>query len=241
MFPKYAVATLNQTPLDWNGNRRRILEVIHEAQDQGVSLLILPELVVSGFGCQNHFRREDVYKYALDSLEKIVPETKNMTVNVGFPFTEDGKHYNAAAWIRDGQIDFIHIKTRLENRYFREKYWFDEWYQHRISCCELFGKEISYGDYHHICLGEDGADKGIFIHQDSGDPNWSAFRKEYDRVNLRIISSASPFAFGKQERRLKAIRRFSERNRCVCLYANLLRSEERRVGKECRSRWSPYH
>ena len=24
-------------------------------------------------------------------------------------------------------------------------------------------------------------------------------------------------------------------------YVNLLRSEERRVGKECRSRWSPYH
>ena len=23
--------------------------------------------------------------------------------------------------------------------------------------------------------------------------------------------------------------------------ANLIRSEERRVGKECRSRWSPYH
>ena len=25
------------------------------------------------------------------------------------------------------------------------------------------------------------------------------------------------------------------------LYFYLLRSEERRVGKECRSRWSPYH
>ena len=24
-------------------------------------------------------------------------------------------------------------------------------------------------------------------------------------------------------------------------YDNLIRSEERRVGKECRSRWSPYH
>ena len=24
-------------------------------------------------------------------------------------------------------------------------------------------------------------------------------------------------------------------------YAHLTRSEERRVGKECRSRWSPYH
>ena len=26
-----------------------------------------------------------------------------------------------------------------------------------------------------------------------------------------------------------------------CLFVFLLRSEERRVGKECRSRWSPYH
>ena len=25
------------------------------------------------------------------------------------------------------------------------------------------------------------------------------------------------------------------------IYMNHLRSEERRVGKECRSRWSPYH
>ena len=32
---------------------------------------------------------------------------------------------------------------------------------------------------------------------------------------------------------------------CCCsdenIYATLMRSEERRVGKECRSRWSPYH
>ena len=26
-----------------------------------------------------------------------------------------------------------------------------------------------------------------------------------------------------------------------CVYIYALRSEERRVGKECRSRWSPYH
>ena len=28
---------------------------------------------------------------------------------------------------------------------------------------------------------------------------------------------------------------------CVCVDRRLTRSEERRVGKECRSRWSPYH
>ena len=31
------------------------------------------------------------------------------------------------------------------------------------------------------------------------------------------------------------------RSRFDCLAAYLSRSEERRVGKECRSRWSPYH
>ena len=28
---------------------------------------------------------------------------------------------------------------------------------------------------------------------------------------------------------------------CLCHDAAVERSEERRVGKECRSRWSPYH
>ena len=27
----------------------------------------------------------------------------------------------------------------------------------------------------------------------------------------------------------------------VCVEVDISRSEERRVGKECRSRWSPYH
>src|SRR2546422_10629931 len=33
----------------------------------------------------------------------------------------------------------------------------------------------------------------------------------------------------------------SQRNHRCIFFLYLLRSEERRVGKECRSRWSPYH
>ena len=36
-------------------------------------------------------------------------------------------------------------------------------------------------------------------------------------------------------------REISLRSGRAILQALLLRSEERRVGKECRSRWSPYH
>ena len=37
------------------------------------------------------------------------------------------------------------------------------------------------------------------------------------------------------------IRATHERQRHSILGAEFIRSEERRVGKECRSRWSPYH
>ena len=33
----------------------------------------------------------------------------------------------------------------------------------------------------------------------------------------------------------------NKKNNNIVGYINLPRSEERRVGKECRSRWSPYH
>ena len=42
---------------------------------------------------------------------------------------------------------------------------------------------------------------------------------------------------------LKNIRRIMKKYGLVCKIrrVNKARSEERRVGKECRSRWSPYH
>ena len=40
----------------------------------------------------------------------------------------------------------------------------------------------------------------------------------------------------------KPEQKVDEKNDTVCFRGNpLTRSEERRVGKECRSRWSPYH
>ena len=41
--------------------------------------------------------------------------------------------------------------------------------------------------------------------------------------------------------RVKLFQHIMECNKNMTVVCNLLRSEERRVGKECRSRWSPYH
>ena len=49
---KVAGASLNQTPLDWQGNRANIVEAIRMARTEGVQVLCLPELCVSGYGCE---------------------------------------------------------------------------------------------------------------------------------------------------------------------------------------------
>src|SRR3712207_895809 len=68
----------------------------------------------------------------------------------------------------------------------------------------------------------------------------------------KIISNAKLKArdmvlFAKQEivsnvlnRVLEKLKHFDEKQ-YLCFVESRIRSEERRVGKECRSRWSPYH
>ena len=57
---RVAAATLNQTPLDWPGNLRRIRQAIEQAHQQEVQLLLLPELCLTGYGCEDVFHAEQI-------------------------------------------------------------------------------------------------------------------------------------------------------------------------------------
>ena len=52
---RVAAAALNQTPLDWDGNAANILTAIRDARSRGVSVLCLPELGITGYGCEDAF------------------------------------------------------------------------------------------------------------------------------------------------------------------------------------------
>ena len=62
---KVAAAVLNQTPLDWDGNRANIVAAIEAARRQGVSILCLPELCITGYGCEDAFHSPGVQQTAL--------------------------------------------------------------------------------------------------------------------------------------------------------------------------------
>ena len=50
---RVAAAVLNQTPLDWRHNLANVQACLAEARAAGVSVLCLPELCLTGYGCED--------------------------------------------------------------------------------------------------------------------------------------------------------------------------------------------
>ena len=66
---KVATAVLNQTPMAWENNTRNIIDAIEEARRQQVSLLCLPELCITGYGCEDYFFAYDLEEQAKKCLD----------------------------------------------------------------------------------------------------------------------------------------------------------------------------
>ena len=72
---KVGAAVLNQTPLAWESNKAHILAAIEAARRQRVSLLCLPELCITGYGCEDAFLSPGVQRTAMTMLGEILPAT----------------------------------------------------------------------------------------------------------------------------------------------------------------------
>src|ERR1700734_2871088 len=100
---KLAGAALNQAPFRWENNKRNIVNALRQASQAGVSILCLPELCVTGYGCEDDFFRNDLRETAWQMLLSILPETKGMVVSAGLPILHKNKIYNCSAFVVDGQ------------------------------------------------------------------------------------------------------------------------------------------
>jgi len=67
---KVAGAALNQTPLAWDENCAHIIEAIENARGANVSILCLPELCITGYGCEDTFYAAGTRNRAIESLNE---------------------------------------------------------------------------------------------------------------------------------------------------------------------------
>ena len=218
---------LNQIPMDWSGNRRRILEAIQKARDAEVSILCLPELAITGYGCEDQFLSHEVAERAWDSLLQIVPETEGLVVAVGLPVWVKNAVYNAVALIADGQIAGLVAKKNLAGDGLHyEPRWFHAWPEGVIVEDEFGGQFLPIGD---PIFKIGGIRIGLEVCEDA----WVADRPGRlfagSGVDVILNPSASHFAFGKQEVREQFVIEGSRAFGAVYIYANLLGNEAGRA------------
>ena len=225
---RIAGAALNQIPFDWENNLRNIRTAIEQAKAAGVELLCLPELCLTGYGCEDLFLSDWMPLAALAHLQQVRQWTQGICVVVGLPVRLPGRTYNTAAVLRDGQIlgfaakqflanDGVHYETRF----------FAPWVAGETTTVSWEGETWPLGD---LIFEHQGVRFGFEICEDAwrADDVRPACRLR-GRVDLIVNPSASHFAMSKTDVRYQLVMKASRTFNCTYLYANLLGNEAGRI------------
>jgi len=120
-FLKVAVVTPDLRVADCEYNSQQIIKHIKEADEQGVMLCVFPMLSITGATCGDLFFQKSLTDIALESLDKIIRETKDChTVSVvGLPVTCNGSLFNCAAVFQSGKLLGLKCEENVSDaRYF---------------------------------------------------------------------------------------------------------------------------
>jgi NAD+ synthase (glutamine-hydrolysing) len=224
---KVSAAVLNQTPLDWDGNKARIVAAIEAARAAGVTLLCLPELCITGYGCEDAFLSPGLHSMALQVLGEIVPQTRGMIVSLGLPLLYHHGLFDVACLATDGQILGFTAKRYLAGDGIHyEPRWFKPWPAGHRGQVTVLGRDYPVGDIHYNCGG---LKIGFEICEDA----WVASRPGSELamrgVDVIFNPSASHFAFGKAEVRQRFVLEGSRAFGVSYVYSNLLGNEAGRA------------
>jgi NAD+ synthase (glutamine-hydrolysing) len=228
-FLKIAGAAINQTPIDWENNSRNIIEAIDQAKREKVNLLCLPELCITGYGCEDLFLSEWLPARAVDELLKLKEYCEEITVSLGLPVRFNGNLYNVACLIHDKKIlgctakqflanDGVHYETR----------WFTPWKATETDRIILGNEEYNFGDLIYEI-------HGIKVAYEICEDAWRPYdvrpgtRHCKNNVQLILNPSASHFSFRKSKIRYDLIIGSSEKFNCTYLYADLVGNEAGRI------------
>lgn len=220
-------ASLNQLPLDWEGNAGRAVEAIEAARKQGVRFLCLPELAISGYGCEDMFLAPEVGVRSLNALKKIAAASTEMVVAVGLPLWFESSVFNAVALIVHKKIVAFVAKQNLAGDGLHyEPRWFKPWAEGKIDEIQIGKERIPLGD---LIFDIGGVRLGFEICEDAWVANRPGTRLAQHGVDLIFNPSASHFAFGKQMLRERFVLEGSRAFACGYVYANLLGNEAGRI------------
>jgi NAD+ synthase (glutamine-hydrolysing) len=122
---RIALAQVNSTVGDVQGNAARIAARLEEARQSGAELVATPELALSGYPPEDLLFHRGFRRRIEESLARLSESARGIDLLIGYPEYSGGVLFNSAAWIRDGRRIANYRKQRLPNyQVFDEKRYF---------------------------------------------------------------------------------------------------------------------
>jgi NAD+ synthase (glutamine-hydrolysing) len=175
---RIALAQVNATVGDVDGNTRMVIEWIGRAGDVGAQLVLFPELVLSGYPAEDLWLKRHFLDRVGEALHEVAARVRDIVAVVGFPEREAAIH-NSAAVLADGAVGGVYRKMLLPNYgVFDERRYFEP--GTTPSVIELNGARI-----------------GLTICEDIWFPGAPASVEALAGARLIVNPSASPYQRGK--------------------------------------------
>ena len=222
-FVKVAAATPDIRVADVEFNTQNIINAMEEAQKNGAKILVFPELCVTGYTCSDLFAHSVLLKASRKALLEIAENTndKDMLVFVGAPLEMNGKLYNVAAAMNQGEIIGFTTKTFLPN--------YGEFYEMRqftpgpqtVREITFEGKKIPFGPQ--ILFQAEGMEELVVaaeICEDVWSPVPPSIQAALEGATVIVNCSASDETIGKDTYRRALISGQSARLISGYIYAN---------------------
>jgi NAD+ synthase (glutamine-hydrolysing) len=205
-----ALAQVDPTVGDLEGNARLVRENAARARDAGAELVLFPELVLTGYPPEDLLLKEHFLQATQEALAALAAETQGIVAMVGFPERADDV-YNALAVLAGGSVHAVYRKTRLWNygvadepRYFQA------------------GEGATVLD-----LGD--ARLGLTICEDLWVPGSPGSDEALAGALMLLNASASPYEAGKGASRERMLIQRARDNLCAVAFCNLVGGQDELV------------
>ena len=199
-FVNVAAAVPTVKVADVEYNVQQIESLITQAEERGVEIMVLPELCITGYSCQDLFKEQLLLDHAEDGIVKLLDYTRklNVIVIVGLPVIVNGLLYNCAAVLQGGQLLGIVPKVYLPNYgEFYEKRWFASAQDLNPTDIYFAGSPVHVSAEPQVFVTADGVKFGIEICEDVWAPTPPSNNLALAGADVIFNLSASDELIGK--------------------------------------------
>jgi NAD+ synthase (glutamine-hydrolysing) len=214
---RVALAQINATVGDLDGNVRMVVDYVGRARDLGADLVALPELAITGYPPEDLVFRPQFVAANRQALDAVIAGSHGITVVVGFVDSDApsesgrGRIYNAAAIASDGKLVSVYRKQLLPNYGV-----FDE--QRYFTPGETIG-----------VYGIGGSPVAVNICEDIWQPHGPTAAQAARGARLIVNINGSPYHRGKRAQRESMLAERARENGVAIAYVNMVGGQDELV------------